>query len=169
MNELMKELDEAFEKAKKELNFKASLAELDEIFYIRDEILEKGFVSAQFSRQLAGRISDLYQRVYGFLHGIIVPNPNSMLTLQEHQLFNDDAKADIMQLMARVAELTSRNSLIGLSKDKPAEGKYIDDALDLWHKHVKKSVTEIMKKINRSWNEKSKTKPKPEKSETAFG
>ena len=169
MNELMMQLEEAFEKTKKELKFKASLSEIDEVFYIKDEILEKGYVSEQFSRQLSGRITDLYQRVYAFLHGIIVPNPNSMLSLQEHQLFNDDNKADIMQLMARIAEMTSRSWLIGLTKDRTAEGKFVDDALSLWHTHVQKSAAEIMKKINRSWNEKSKTKPKPEKPQTAFG
>ena len=165
----MLQLNEAFERTKKDLKFKATLAELDEIFYIKDEILEKGYVSEQFSRQLSGRITDLYQRVYAFLHGIIVPNPNSMLSLQEHQLFTDDDKADIMQLMARIAEMTSRSWLIGLNKDKTAEGKFIDDSLALWNAHVQKYASMMMKKINKNWLEKSKTKPKPAKSETAFG
>ena len=108
MNELMGQLKTDFDKMQKELKFKVTLEQLDEAFYIKDEILEKGYVSPRFSRQIAGRITDLFQRVYGFMHGIIVPNPNSMLSLQEHQQFNDEAKSEIMQMMAKIAEITSR-------------------------------------------------------------
>lgn len=43
---------------------------------------------------------------------------------------------------------------IALSKDKSAEAKFIDDAVEFWHKEYKPELIKIMKKINKNWKEK---------------
>ena len=168
MTELIKQLEQQFAATKKELKFKATLDEIDEIFFIRDFVTEKGFLSQRFSRQLCGRITDLYNAVIGFLHGIVMPNPNNVLSMTEHQAFSEEQRAEVMQVMAKIAAFTSRNWLIGLSKDKKAEAAFIDEAVSLWSKEVKPNAIEFMTRINSEWKHRAATKPKIQKSEQAY-
>ena len=54
---LLKELREKFEIMKKELGFKASFKELDEIFFIEDFILNAGFKLASLGVQFVRPIN----------------------------------------------------------------------------------------------------------------
>lgn len=79
--ELLNELEEKFKEIKRELGFKSTLNDLDRIFFIRDFILEKGYVSHKFSRQLCFRICETYASWLKHLHNIILPNKQTFQPL----------------------------------------------------------------------------------------
>jgi len=152
--EILQDFETKFKEIKKELGFKASLEDLDEIFFIRDFILQEGFVSCKLSRQICSRISETYMHWNGYLHGLVFPNPNSMLNLNESQMFDEDSHREIMKLMAEVMTLVSTNTLIGISKNKELESRFIDDTLTFWKTNFKPKVTNIMTKVAKGWKEK---------------
>jgi len=123
--ELLNELETKFKEIKEELGFKSTLEEINEIFFIQDHIIEKGYVSEQFSRQLCSRIVDLYVGWCGYLHNLVMPNPSSMIGISESQYFDDDKKQEITNTLTRIMALTSKNILIGVTKDKSEEAKFI--------------------------------------------
>ena len=47
--------------------------------------------------------------------------------------------------------LVSTNSIIGLTKDKKLEAKFIDNAIKFWKEPFLPELTKIMKKINYGW------------------
>jgi len=154
--QLMKDFEEAFAKMKSELGFKASLEELDQIFFLRDFVLKEGYVSRSLSRMICGRMVETFNGWGNYLHGVVIPNPGSMVNMNEHQMFEDKEKEEIMQIMGKILRLSSQNSINGLSKDIPAQGKFVDEAVAFWNKTLKDNMIQIMKKVNKGWQENGK-------------
>ena len=151
--ELIDELKEKFEETKKELGFKSSFDEINEVFFINDFILHEKFVSEFFSRQLCRRIADTYNSWVGYLHGLMVPNPSNMLTVMENKMLEREEKDKVSDLIKKALILTSENTLIGLQKDKKREAKFIDDSIKLWKDYFKPELIKIMEKLNKGWRE----------------
>ncbi len=155
--ELLKQFEEEFEKMRKELGFSATLDKLDAVFFLRDFILGTGYVSDELSRMIARRITDSLNSWNGYLHSLIMPNPANMVNITESKMFSDEEKEAMIPLMNAIMELMSRNTLIGLTKDKAEEGKWFDDCLGFWNKTLKKEAIKMMKKTTSLWAEKARS------------
>jgi len=151
--ELMQEFEAAFETIKKELGFKATLDELDTIFFLRDAIHDAGFVSTKLSRQICARMVQTFTSWAQYLHDICVPNPNSLFSMTENKMLADEDKKGLYKLMDFILEFASRNSLIGLTKDKKMEAALIDESLTFWNENLQPTLSEVVKKINKGWKE----------------
>lgn len=150
--ELLKELEEKFDKIKKELQFESTLEEIDEIFFIKDHILDEKFASENLSRQICSRITDFYRAWNNYLHSLIMPNPQNILNMSEAKIFDQDEKKEITELIKKSMEISSRNTLISITKDREEEGKFIDECVNLWEDIFSLKMAEIMKKINDEWS-----------------
>jgi hypothetical protein len=150
--ELIKELEKEFQKMKKDLNFKSTFEELNRIFFISDSVLKDGFVSENLSRQVSYRIVETFMGWNDYLHSIIMPNPQNILNMSESKIFNQEEKKEIIELMKKNMEISSRNSIIGLTKDKKAEAVFIDKAVKFWNEEFKPKMIKIMKKVNKEWS-----------------
>ena len=148
---LLQELNVNFQKMKSDLGFKSSFEEIDKVFFIRDHILGEKFVSGTLSRQICSRIAALYSNWNGYLHSLLMPNPQNILNFNESKHFNHEERKEISNLISVGMELMSRNSLIGLTKNKREEGKFIDDAVKIWNKKFEKELAKIMQKVNSAW------------------
>lgn len=149
--EILEELKEKFEEIKMELGFKASLEELNNVFFIQDAVLSAGFVSEKLSRQICGRIVETYSAWNNYLHSLIMPNPGHIINMNESKMFNEEERKNIMNLMASALALTSRNTVIGLTKNKKQEAEFIDNALKFWKKNFSSELIKITEKINEGW------------------
>jgi hypothetical protein len=156
--ELIKKFEEEFAAMQKSLGFKSTFDDLDKIFFLRDFISKERFVSKTLSRQISGRIIDLFGTWYNYLHTLVIPSPGSMLNMTESQAFSDVEKQEIMQLMSKCMAQVSKNTLNGLTKDKKDEAEFIDSSVELWKKELKPKLKEIIKKIKSNWIGKSKQK-----------
>jgi hypothetical protein len=150
---LLNELEERFKRFKEELGFKCSLDDLDKIFYIRDFILERGYISTNVGSQIRRRIIDTYYSWIEHLHSLVIPNPANMLMMTESECFNEEEKKEITNLIKKTMALISRNSIIALKKDKKEEAGFIDDAFNFWNNEFRIKVLEFMERINKKWKE----------------
>jgi hypothetical protein len=164
-DELMAKFEREFEKVRKDLKIKASLDELDSIFFVRDYVLKEGFVSPMLSRQICRRISDTFMGWVNYLHGLIAPNPNHMINMNESTAFNEKEKEELAKLISKTMILISANTLAGLSKNKADEAKFIDDSVDFWYKEVQPKGKDLIEKIKKKWEESSSHVTKKEKGE----
>jgi hypothetical protein len=162
--ELIAQLEAEFEKLRVSLKLKHSFADYDRIFFLKDYVLAQKFISESFSRAICYRIVDTYNSWMGYLHGLIVPNPASMFNMEESQVFNDQDKEKIYLLMAKAASLTSKNGLIGVSRDKKLEAEFLNDVVDFWELEFRPAVMDIMKRVNEHWKMKSVSQAKNSKS-----
>jgi len=148
---ILNEIEKKFKEIKEELKFNSTFEEIDKIFFIRDLILKDGFVSETFSRQMCYRIIETFMSWNEYLHSIIMPNPQNILNISESKIFNQEEKKEITELIKRIMEINSRNTLIGLTKDKKAEGKLIDDSVKFWKEKFAPEIIKVIKKVNEEW------------------
>lgn len=153
--ELLEELDVAYKKMQQELGLEITFEELNEVFFVKDLVLEKRYVAPRLSRMIAGRIVALFNQWGGYLHALIMPNPGSMISVDESKLFNEEEKNKIIKTMTEFLVISSENSIIGLTKDKEKEKLFFRKALDAWNKR-KDFLIEITKRTNQHWIEESK-------------
>jgi len=151
MTELLEELEQKFTALRKELKFKATFEQIDEIFFLKDYIQDKGFVSEKFSRMLCARMVDLYMSWYGYLHSLIMPSASSMASMTESHLFNEAEKQEIAKVKSRIMSLSSRNAIVGLTKDKQKEAEFIDAAVDAWPE-INAHLIRILTRVNEYWS-----------------
>ena len=158
--EIIQEFEEKFKKIKKELGFSATLEELDEIFFYYDYITQAKYVSPNLSRILCSRMVETYNSWINFLHAMIVPNPSSMINIEESKIFTEKEKEEMMQMMKQFMAHVSKNILIGLTKNKKEEGKFFDDSITIWNQNKTKLI-EYKEKINKHWDAEAKKPTKP--------
>lgn len=151
--ELIKQLREKFDGAKKEIGFKSEFKEIDEIFFVTDHILSEKFVSDNFSRQMCSRIRDTFNVWNNYLHSLLMPNPQHMLNMTEAKLFSDNERKEMWDLIKRALALNSLNTLAGLEKDLNREREFIDGSVKFWREKFKPGVLKVMKKVNKGWGE----------------
>ena len=150
--ELLGELVKQFDRAKKELGFKASFEDLDNAFFITDSVLSAGFVSETYSRQLCARIVDNFMNWNHYLNSLLMPNPSFLVNAIEAKLFNtEENRKKIWELVKGSMKMTSTNYLLGLTKDKKKEAAFIDEAVKYWNSSFKQGLTEIVGKISEEW------------------
>ena len=144
--ELLTNLDEKFAKLKKDFGLKVNLDEMDRSFFVRDFVLKEGYVSESFSRQLCRIMAETLMNWNEYLHSLIMPNPQNLLNMGESKIFGKDEKEEIMDLMKKIMELGSRNSLIMLGESKQEEAKFMDDAIVFWKDEFRPKIIKIVKK-----------------------
>ncbi len=151
--QLLDELKERFAIMKAELGFKSSLEDLNNIFFLDDFVIKTEFVSNRLSRQICSRIVETYMNWNNYLHSLIIANPQNMINVTESKVFNDEERVEIRKLMTKAMALVSTNTLVGLTKDRKAESKFIDDSVSFWVSEFGVKVEEIMRKVNDGWKE----------------
>ncbi len=152
---LIKEMEEEFEKAKKELNFNTTFEEFNSEFKLQDSVLSVEFVSQNFSRQLCSRILDNYLHWNSYLNGLLMPTQGYLASQTEANLFNEkEDKELVWKLIKKIMALSSEHSVIGLTKDKGREAKFIDDAFVYWKEVFSPSIVKILEKVNEGWAKK---------------
>ena len=152
MDELMPEFEKEFLKLKKDLGFKASLDELDSLFYLKDNINKEGYISTQLSRAISSRISEVLMGWVNYIHNLIMPNASSLVSMIESQAFNEIEKQEMFLLFNKMMVHLSSNSINSITKDKKEEAAYIDNSLSL-AKEVTPQFVSIAKKIKSQWKE----------------
>jgi hypothetical protein len=161
--EILKELEEKFEKEKERLKFKSSFNEIEEIFLIQDHVLKDGFVSERFSRQLCDCIGEYFLNWQSYLHSLILPNTSNLLNLNESRMISESDKKELLVLMSKIMELVDKNSLVGFTRDESLEREFIDESLDFWKQDFKPFLINVIEKLIKEWEKKEESgdvKPK---------
>jgi hypothetical protein len=148
---LLKDVEEHFKLLKKELGLKTALDELDSYFFIRDLVLRSGFVSEQFSTQARWCIADIYNRWAGYLQSLLFPSAGSLISMSESKVLNEFEKKEVSKMLKEAMYFVSRNTLIGLTKNKREEATFIDESVNFWKKSFQPRLTRLMMKINAEW------------------
>jgi len=151
---VLKELDEKFSEIQKEIGFESSLNDIDEIFFIRDYILDQGYVSESLSRQIAGRMAETFMGWNNYLHTLIMPNPHNMINVNESKTFNEAERKEMGKIMTDAMRWVSTSTLAGVNKDKALEKEFIDGSIKFWKEKFGPELIKIMGKIREEWKKK---------------
>ncbi len=144
-------IEEEYNKIKKERNLQTTFEELDNYFNITDSLKQEGFTPKYFERFINKRILDVFNNWAGYLHSLVLPNSNSMINMTEHQMFNEEERNNIMSLLSKVMAIASENSLNNVSEKKT---NFLDNAMEFWKKTYRPELERILKKVNSEWKSK---------------
>ena len=86
------------------------------------------------------------------MNGILVPSSGFLASQTEANLFNNKEDREmIWGLIKKTMEFSTRHSLIGFTRDKVEEAKFIDESLLYWKQVFAPSLEKILKKANEAW------------------
>jgi DICT domain-containing protein len=150
--EILKELEKKFEETKKEINFKPTFEDLEKEFSITDAVLSAGFVSENFSRQLAQRIVDHFRDWHGYLNNLLLPNPSYIAGQTESKLFNsEDERKKIWKLITISMKFSSFHSLTNIEGSLEKDREFIDEAYNSWINVFKPGLIYLLDKVYEGW------------------
>jgi len=112
-NALLQELSERFEIVRAETGCKASFDDLDRVFYLRDFVLQAGYVSPDLSRAVCSRVRDTIFSWTGQLHNWVMPNPSSMVAMSEGGIWSELMRVQrpaVIEYARRTQEYWERES-----------------------------------------------------------
>ena len=150
-SDLLKELDDKFKLMQRELGFKSTFKQIDEIFFVSDHILHSRYVSSFLSRQICSRIVETYMGWNNYLHNLVMSSPGYMIQMNESKMLSEEDKKICLKIMAQAMVIVSGNSLIGLTKDKKEEASFIDGAVEFWNNTYRPQIEKLTRKINDGW------------------
>jgi hypothetical protein len=166
MSDVIKDFEKQFEKLKKEIGFKPTLKELDEVFYISDFISKEGYVSTSPFKQICRRIIDVYGVWLQYLHGLLMPNPGNIVNMAEAQSFNEEEKEKMNKLIERMMIISTNYNLVVLNMDTKQAKELIDEAYSFWKTELNSELTKFMEKTGGLWKERLNTKPAKKKKDS---
>jgi len=150
--DLVEQTKYQFNRIKQELGIQTTFEELDSAFSIQDAVLNTGFVSDRFSRQLSAIIVDKLMSWNNYLHSLLMPNPQSMINMHESKAFNKEERKNIINLITKSMGIVSQNTLNTLAKNKSNEALFIDNSYKFWTDEFRPELEKIMKKIHENWD-----------------
>jgi len=131
---LLSELKAAFEKTKKQLKFKATFEEIDDICYIEDAILSSRAVSSRYDRQLINRIVETSYAWLSGLHSLVFPSQD-LISMHESKTISQEERKEIMKIMSKIMYFTRKSKRIAFTKNyAQLEGEFVDEIIDFYKK-----------------------------------
>jgi len=153
--QLVKKFIANFEKVKRELHLKTTYEDLDTIFFISDMVKKDGYLTSSITRVICHRIMSQFMSWNGYLHGLVMPNPNYMISVSESENFDEESKQELLNLMTKVMTFSSRNNSLTFLRDPRADAKFIDDAVAFWKNTFAPETAKYLAKIEKSWARKA--------------
>ncbi|MFT4312202.1 MAG: hypothetical protein ACMXYF_03150 [Candidatus Woesearchaeota archaeon] len=150
--ELQEQLFKAFEKEKNRLGFTPTFEQLDEIFFLKDHVLQEKYVSEQYSRMLCSRITQTYSSWVSYLHSFIMPNPHSFIDTNQVQAIQEKDRHNIQIYIGKLMQVIHTNTYIGIKKDAQLEKQFIDESYTLWFE-FKDHILPILEKVGEYWKQ----------------
>lgn len=152
--ELLKNLEESFEKLKKDLKFNANFEDLENSFLIRDFILEEGYVAESFFVQLSARIAAFYGEWLRYLNGLLVPTSEFLASQTEIKLFNsEEDKKAVWELIKIGMKFANMRVLLTMQEDKKMQAEFIDESLKSWNSSFKPGVSDLVRRAYSAWKD----------------
>ena len=127
---LIKELKESFEKTKKDLKFKASFKEINDMCGLEDFILSQRFVSNNFSKQMIHKMVETLYSWISNLHSWILPQSYDAIFSNECKQISQEEKNEIYSVIGKIMYFIRKSKRIDFQENKTEEGRIVDELIE---------------------------------------
>ena len=124
---------------------------LNEHFYFMNSFMHGDYISVKFGVQCCDIITNFFKSWNGYLHEIMVPNPQNMISINEHNMFDEDARNKINALLGKVTAHIARNTVMVVESTKEDQVQYILDSIKFWEQEYKPQLKEMVTTIRDMW------------------
>jgi len=150
--ELFVELDEKFSETKEKLGFKASLDDIDGVYFVRDMILDCGYVSDDFARQMCGRMVSTYYSWVGQFQAWLTPGMGSVINHNEVKSLDEADIESVKALTHRAMYFFRADKVTGVNHDWKKMGELVDEMVD-GQKDFFEKLAVLLDKVAIGWKE----------------
>jgi len=124
---------------------------LDRELEIVDMLSERKELPQNILVALRRRFTEIMYSWINFLHSLIMPNPQSIISNKDAEAFSEKEKENIYKLMAELAKMTRESTSFEVKKEQPKEeAKFIRDNFSRFIE-IKKELAELNKKVVEHW------------------
>jgi len=124
---------------------------LDRELEIVDMLSERKELPQNILVALRRRFTEIMYSWINFLHSLIMPNPQSIISNKDAEAFSEKEKENIYKLMAELAKMTRESTSFEAKKGQPKEeAKFIRDNFSRFIE-IKKELAELNKKVVEHW------------------
>jgi hypothetical protein len=127
-----------------------SFDKLNEDLFIQDFINEKKFVPQGILGFVRSRMVELFAGWTGYLHGFIMPSPQSAILMTEYRKLTEEDKKQIIDIIQDMMIMQKESNLLGLQKDEKKDAEFIKKYFKLWT-DSKKRLIDVSKKSLENW------------------
>lgn len=124
--------------------------ELDKEFFITDTFLSARYKPKYFLISIKRAMSNHLWSWINYLHGIILPNPQSMIMSQETNFFSEEERAEITTLMLKIVKLIKKDLILDDITDEKILAEHINYSFIKW-KELKPNCLKIAKEAYDNW------------------
>lgn len=148
---LMKEFDKKFSELKLDLGFRVSFEELENEFFLRDAILEAGYVKENFKSQVASRIIEYFRNWAAYLNNLLTPQPVYVNQLESKIFSSEKDKKEIWEMIKVCMKFSSMYSSMFLNRDKVMQKEFFDSSYEIWVNFIRPKMGKIIERVYRAW------------------
>lgn len=141
----------AYEKQFKSVPFQ----ELDNAFYVAEYFASKKEVPPYMGGLIIRRISDYYQSWASFFHRLLMPNPSSIIDLEESKNLTTEDKKNIQRLLRDVMGFVTKATALNFEKDVTENEKFMKESLDFYSTALSPFLKEFLLRLHESWKKDS--------------
>ena len=153
---LIEELKEQYSVLSAKQGLKTSFDDYENNYGLTDTILKEGFVPKALGIFLAFRASEFHFSWYNFMHSLLMPQPSSMLQMEESSYIDDDLRTQIKIEMRRTMTIIRKVNLVSATRDEALAVKTVDEFTGLWNNSTKELVRNISSLLSDKWSEDEK-------------
>ena len=147
----MKELDVKFSELKTDLGFNVSFDELEKEFFLRDAVLEMGYVKENFKSQMASRIIDYFRNWAAYLNSLLTPQGVYVNQVESKIFSSDEDKKEIWEMIRVCMKFSSMYSSMFLNRNNEMQKYFFDSAYQAWIKDIRPKMGKIMERVHKAW------------------
>jgi len=111
-------------------------------------------------RTLRRRLVDVLFSWTNYLHNLVMPNQNNLISVNEYQQFTDDDRNTMTKIMTQLMILARQSASLEIFLDEKKDANYINTAWKEWAQ-IKKELQKIVDKNLSSWQKAENEKITP--------
>ncbi len=153
--ELVKIMTQKFDEFTKNHSLTFSLDEFDKEFGLKKIIFQRQYID-DIESTLGESITNTYISWHNYLHGLLIPNSRNLSNVEESNLFSEEEKQNIMELVTKSLEFSSENALLSLQNEEEKLVDFYNRAYTFYVQKYKPKLVDIITKIHIHWKEKKR-------------
>lgn len=147
----LEEARESVARVHAEFGIDCDVETFETVFFLIDHLRSQGYVSTKPQGQIGKIIYDTAFEWYSFFHGLLVPNPQSMLMVRESDALSDELKARITSHMDMLARYHRMGQYANMTHDDELLARAVRQIVALRLGTLSELFGDIQNTIDRAW------------------
>lgn len=127
-----------------------SLDEYDDAFHYRDALRDRGYIPSHPVRFLGQCAAQGSKERVQYLHGLLMPNPQNLVTNSQSNAVSDDMKETVQDLIDHYVYLSAKHRRLEALNDDDAS--FLREALEVWSE-TREDYVDVQRCIENHWEE----------------